>query len=256
MKMIRKWILELAVILLLFSGIRCSTSEDTTENYPNASYPEWFSGYSYYPGSRYFYLPDVAVYYDNFSREFIYWDGFTWTRSPWFPDMYGPYNLYNSYIIVLDSRTSNPWYYHQYYSSEYPRNYYYGPRDYTRPRPSQPVRGYNENDKNFIQPRNNQIYTPSPAPSRPLPKPEVTQPGRNLQPAPVQPQREQLPQREPRPSRPNSMPDVKPQPNLRPIPQLRPNEAPQRQMQPSRPQIIPAPRPTPPKPQSRPLNPR
>ena len=178
MKGLKGGILKFVLTSFLFLGLRCSTSEETADEiYPAP--PDWAPYYETY-NSRFFYIPDIAIYYDNFSRDFIYWDGFTWVRSPWLPDMYGSYNLHNSYIVILDSRINNPWYYHNHYLNEYPRNYYYGPRSSPH-RAKQPARGYNENDRKLIAPRNNRTRPST------TPIPRIEEPRKNINPVPAQP---------------------------------------------------------------------
>ncbi len=135
--------LVLATVLLLsasmFSG--CMTLVPTrmapTTSYEN---PQWAP--PYYSGARYYYLPDLELYYDLSSREYIFLMDGRWNFSPYVPAMYRNYDLNNCFSIVMNVDVYKPWLHHQYYVSHYPRYYY---RDYYDRSNIPYVRAYNEN---------------------------------------------------------------------------------------------------------------
>jgi len=134
----------LAVLLAIsvngFTG--CGLTFPLTNNYTD---PYWAP--PHHPGSRYYYLPDIEVYYDLSDHNFVYLNNGLWIFTPDFPSYYAGYDLFNAFIITLNVSVYQPWMHHQYYVSHYPRYYYqntYRDRDYGN------LRGFNENNKNPI----------------------------------------------------------------------------------------------------------
>jgi hypothetical protein len=142
-----KLLKSLAVMLLtasMFSGcmMMVPTRTVTTTNYEN---PQWAP--PYYSGARYYYLPDLELYYDLGNREYIFLMNGRWHFSPYLPAIYGNYDLDNSFCIVMNVDVYRPWLHHQYYVSHYPRYYY---RDYYDRSNIPYVRAYNENLRRAI----------------------------------------------------------------------------------------------------------
>jgi len=137
-----------AVILLLTASLLtgCMMMQPvrtiTTVTYDN---PQWAP--PYYPGARYYYLPDMELYYDLSAREFIYLSNGRWVYSPYIPSIYSNYDLNNEFCIVLNRDVYMPWMHHQYYVSHYPRYYY---RDYYDHSNFAYVRAYNENLRSAV----------------------------------------------------------------------------------------------------------
>jgi len=138
----------LAVVLLsasMFTGCSMytySTPGAYTNSYTN---PTWAP--PYYPGVRYYYLPDIESYYDLSTSEFIYlYDG-VWRYSRTIPSYYSTFDLEDCFTVVLNINVYRPWLHHQYYVSHYPRYYY---RDYYDHSNIPYVRGFNENRKSAI----------------------------------------------------------------------------------------------------------
>jgi hypothetical protein len=123
-----------------FTG--CGLTFPLTNNYSD---PGWAP--PHYNGARYFYIPDIEVYYDLSDHNFAYLNNGLWIFTPQFPSIYAGFDLYNAFIITLDVTVYQPWRYHQYYVSHYPRYYYhntYRDRDFDN------IRGFNENNKNPV----------------------------------------------------------------------------------------------------------
>ncbi|HET9571325.1 MAG TPA: hypothetical protein VFP20_07970 [Bacteroidales bacterium] len=140
--------LGIAVVLLLttsmLTGCMMMTPVRavTTRSYDN---PRWAP--PYYNGARYYYLPDLELYYDLATREYIYLLDGQWYFSPYIPAMYRNYDLDNCFSVVLNVNVYRPWLHHQYYLSHYPRYYY---RDYYDHSNIPYVRAYNENIRRAI----------------------------------------------------------------------------------------------------------
>lgn len=103
--------------------------------------PSW--GPTYYSGVRYYYFPDIEVYYDLSTNEYVFFRDGRWLVSRSMPSMYAGYDLRSGFVVSLNTSVYRPWLRHSYYCSHYPR-YYYKTRyrnDYGR------MRGYNENDR-------------------------------------------------------------------------------------------------------------
>jgi len=147
-------VFALALLLLsatLFTGctamsymtpVNTSTTVIQGTSYTN---PQWAP--PYYPGARYYYLPDIECYYDLSADEFVYlYDG-QWNYSRTIPYMYSNFQLDNCFTVVLSTEVYRPWLHHQYYVSHYPRYYY---SDYYDHSNIPYVRGFNENRKSAI----------------------------------------------------------------------------------------------------------
>ncbi len=119
-----------------------NTGTTETVYYEN---PQWAP--DYYPGVRYYYLPDIEVYYDLSLREFVYLNNGQWMYSRVLPPVYSYYDLYSGFVVVLNRNVYRPWMHHQFYISNYPRYYYH---DYYDRSNFPYVRGYNENLRSAI----------------------------------------------------------------------------------------------------------
>lgn len=141
-----KLIMVSIILITMFAFAGCSTyNYGTTETQTSYENPEWAP--DYYTGVRYYYLPDIEVYYDLTMRDFIYLNNGRWVYSRVLPPMYSYYDLYSGYVILLNVNIYRPWMHHQYYVSHYPRYYY---RDYYDRSNFAYVRGFNENARSAI----------------------------------------------------------------------------------------------------------
>ncbi|MGE5107288.1 MAG: hypothetical protein ACM3H8_07075 [Sphingobacteriales bacterium] len=141
MKTLKKITIAVAFIISLSGLTSCGTTSMISAgvHYTN---PSW--GPPYYSGVRYYYLPDIEVYYDLSNQDFIYLDHGQWLFSGTLPSIYMGYDLYNGFVIALNFNVYQPWMHHQYYVSHYPR-FYYNNVYRTAERPN--IRGYNENER-------------------------------------------------------------------------------------------------------------
>lgn len=134
------------ILISMFTFAGCSSyNYATTEPQVIYENPQWAP--DYYAGVRYYYLPDIEVYYDLTMRDFIYLNNGRWMYSRMLPPMYSYYDLYSGYVILLNTNIYRPWMHHQYYVSHYPRYYY---RDYYDRSNFAYVRGFNENQRSAI----------------------------------------------------------------------------------------------------------
>jgi hypothetical protein len=159
MKM-KGWIAMALLALGLGVGTGCTTGDALSE--PRFAAPVWAPPYG--SEARYYYMPDMEVYYDAYTGNFVFWDGFGWTSARSLPPAYRNYDLYDANIILLDTRVNAPWLYHNHYITRYPKGYYSGPR--TNPQTNQPSRNYpsrvfDENESNVDIPVNPRGIDPS-----------------------------------------------------------------------------------------------
>lgn len=96
---------KIIVITLLFSSlIRAQISIQFTFG----QQPDW--GPIGYENVNYYYLPEIEVYYDIHSAQFIYLHNGIWIRSRYLPQRYRFYDLYRGYKVVLNiPRNRNPY---------------------------------------------------------------------------------------------------------------------------------------------------
>ncbi|MFB9075926.1 hypothetical protein ACFFLS_13415 [Flavobacterium procerum] len=84
--------------------------------------PNW--GPQGYDDSRYYYLPDIDVYYDIDQSLFIYNNAGKWTGDKNLPSKYRRYDLYSGYKVVLtDYKGNSPYNYHTKHRKAYPKGY-------------------------------------------------------------------------------------------------------------------------------------
>lgn len=82
------------------------------------SQPLWGPvGYDY---ARYYYLPEMDVYYDVNRRKYTYYHGNRWVTNSRLPSRYGHYDIYRTYKVVINE--SSPWHHHSHHRSSYRRH--------------------------------------------------------------------------------------------------------------------------------------
>jgi len=67
--------------------------------------PDW--GPTGYDHADYYYLPDIGVYYDVPTHEYVYRTNGAWVRRAYLPERWSNYDLYNGYKVVLNE--PRPW---------------------------------------------------------------------------------------------------------------------------------------------------
>ncbi len=107
--------------LLLLTGVVSQAQVSVNVNI--GSPPAW--GPVGYTDVRYYYLPDIATYYDVSDRQYIYVNNGNWVRASVLPPAYRTYNLYNGYKVVLnDYRGATPYVYYKEHKVKYPKGYH------------------------------------------------------------------------------------------------------------------------------------
>lgn len=150
----KKLVLKSAVAAMVVFAAFFITSCGTYQGVPERTVTVYDYSYNnpvwapaYYPGVRYYYFPDIECYYDLATRDFIVLNMGQWMYVPSIAPFYSTYNLYNSYIVIVNTRVYQPWMHHHYYLRSYPRYYYIDYYDYSN---IPYVRGFNENQKGAI----------------------------------------------------------------------------------------------------------
>jgi hypothetical protein len=132
----------ISVISFFHACIVYNNGKTETVYYDN---PQWAPDYN--SVVRYYYLPDIEVYYDLSLREFVYLSNGRWMYSRVLPPVYSYYDLYPGNVVVFNQNVYRSWMHHQFYVSNYPRYYY---RDYYVRSNFPYVRGFNDNIRSAI----------------------------------------------------------------------------------------------------------
>ena len=99
------------------------------------SQPQWGpSGYDY---ARYYFIPEINVYYDVMNSRYTYYQGNRWISNRNLPRRYRNFNFYNTYKVVVNDR--DPWRHHDRYRREYGQ--------YANRRNQISLRDYRNNDR-------------------------------------------------------------------------------------------------------------
>lgn len=112
--------LIIAGVMVFFSGI-LPAQVSVTIGTP----PPW--GPAEAPGIRFYYLPDIQMYFDVNTGEYIYSSGGSWIHTTVLPHAYRHYDFYNAYKVPLrDYHGERPWENHGDYHKNYPKGYHHG----------------------------------------------------------------------------------------------------------------------------------
>lgn len=110
--------------------------------------PQW--GPYGYNTARYYYLPELNMYYDIQNRKYIYQERRAWVTSRTLPYQYRNFNLYNTYKVVVN--TTKPWNSNTVHQRAYAR--YKNDRSQVSIRDYQ-VRNNRSNDRRVVTPNHN-----------------------------------------------------------------------------------------------------
>src|SRR5690606_13235317 len=69
--------------------------------------------------ARYYYMPEIDVYYDVVNRRYTYYQGNKWMTKSKLPARYKNFNLYRTYKVVLNDH--KPWQHHRTHRITYAR---------------------------------------------------------------------------------------------------------------------------------------
>lgn len=110
----------MAVMLLIVAGqVKAQVSINVNIGTP----PAW--GPAGYTDVRYYYLPDISMYFDVSTSEYIYINNGAWVRTTVVPVAYRNYDFYNGYKVVLnDYRGGTPYVYYKTHHVKYPKGYH------------------------------------------------------------------------------------------------------------------------------------
>lgn len=111
------------------------------------------------PEIRYYYLPQAEVYYDAFTAQFIYYDGFIWVSGPVLPRSYAYVELSVTPVILLSLGVHRPWLRHTYYVTHYHRHFY--PPGWSRKAGHGKWKCYDENNNGFYTSSHHWVKGPS-----------------------------------------------------------------------------------------------
>jgi len=113
----------LKIMLLLLAWLSFAPARSQVNvNVNFGSPPAW--GPPGYTEVRYYYLPDLQMYYDVNVGQFIYWGGSNWVYSYSLPARYRYYDLYAAPKIVLTNYYGpTPYRYISYHRVKYPVGY-------------------------------------------------------------------------------------------------------------------------------------
>jgi hypothetical protein len=112
--------LIMAALLFVVAG---QMKAQVSVNVNIGSPPAW--GPSGYTDVRYYYIPDIGIYYDVASAEYIYPNNNGWVRTTVVPVAYKQYNFYNGYKVVLTDYNGNtPYVYYSKHKVKYPKGYH------------------------------------------------------------------------------------------------------------------------------------
>ncbi len=107
--------------MLLFIS-QTSKAQGITETSPGTP-PQW--GPVGYENERFYYLPDIDVYYEVPSGEFIYYSGGAWIRRFSLPLRLRRYDLFNAFKVLLpDYYGAAPFIYLKEHKVRYPKGYH------------------------------------------------------------------------------------------------------------------------------------
>ena len=109
---------------LVFIGLSFATESKAQirVNINIGSQPLWGPvGYDYV---RYYYIPEIDVYYNVVNKKYTYYQGNRWVTKSKLPNRYKNVDLYRTYKVVLNE--SDPWRFHdrnRHSYGHYSRNY-------------------------------------------------------------------------------------------------------------------------------------
>lgn len=110
---------KLVYIIIVFVGfiVPNVSKAQVSLNINIGSQPLWGPvGYEY---ARFYYLPEIEVYYDVAARKYTYYQGNRWVTKSRLPSRFRKFDIYKTYKVVLND--SNPWRYHNKHRSRYAR---------------------------------------------------------------------------------------------------------------------------------------
>lgn len=109
-------------LFALFLFISLSFKAQVSVNVNIGTPPPWAP-----PGHvevRYYYLPDIGMYYDVHTANFIYWHNGGWIHAGVLPHWCSHYDLYGGYKVVINNYYGpKPYIYYKTHKVKYPKGY-------------------------------------------------------------------------------------------------------------------------------------
>ncbi|MFD1770039.1 hypothetical protein [Sphingobacterium suaedae] len=106
-----------AAILVGFLGIAKPAEAQVSVSINIGAQPLWGPvGYDYV---RYYYMPEIDVYYDVSHRRYTYYHGNRWITRSSLPNRYRHVDMYRTYKVVLNH--DHPWRNHRHVRRQYSR---------------------------------------------------------------------------------------------------------------------------------------
>jgi hypothetical protein len=120
-----------SLIFLFFILIVTNSSAQVNVNVNINALPDWAPA-RYVPETRYYYIPELQVYYDIPSKMYIYPHKKGWVRNKKLPKHYAKYNLNTCHKVSLYDIGPNPYAHYDMHRKKYPQNYRRGTAQPTR----------------------------------------------------------------------------------------------------------------------------
>lgn len=104
-------------LIVLGIGFAQKSEAQVRVNINIGSQPLWGPvGYDY---ARYYYMPEIDVYYNVANRKYTYYQGNRWVTKSKLPGRYKKFDLYRTYKVVLNDH--DPWHRHRNHRHQYAR---------------------------------------------------------------------------------------------------------------------------------------
>jgi hypothetical protein len=146
-----KFLIQAVIIFVLLCSCNRNIPIAQTQNDQlNYTPPSWAPYYTNVNQVPYYYLPDIECYYDVLSHDFIYMQDGNWLFASQLPSSYLWYDFNHPFVVMLDYNVYQPWMHHHFYVSNYPKYYYHTTFSDSYRNTSNPVYGFNENDRSPI----------------------------------------------------------------------------------------------------------
>ena len=113
---------KLVFASVLFMSVFFAQAQQVSINVNIGTPPSW--GPQGYDDDRYYYLPDIDIYYDVVKSQYISDNNGKWVRESRLPARYRNYDFYSGYKVVLtDYKGNSPYNYHTKHRKDYPKGY-------------------------------------------------------------------------------------------------------------------------------------
>lgn len=116
-RFIMKNIFYIGIVIFSLAFVQNSKAQ-VSVNINVGSQPLWGPvGYDY---ARYYYMPEINVYYNVNNKKYTYRHGNKWLTKSRLPGRYRNFDVYRTYKVVINE--NDPWNRHQHYHNAYARH--------------------------------------------------------------------------------------------------------------------------------------